>query len=194
MKALRVISATILFIIAAIFFILFMLDVLIPELEDGGIFIIIAVVFFVGGLLVKGKSKAALARQAKKMELKKLGLIVSTKLHHVAGLPITQYTYCDLYLTKDNLTVVGGGTTFNLAIHQIRAVEVKTDIEMTQIITLGEIVRGKAEYYLNINYSNSFGGISTLMFNGGRINWKVNKIANKIKPLITENNFEAVQL
>lgn len=191
MRVLRLICATILFILAAVFFILFMLDILIPELEDGGIFIIFAVVFFVAGLLVKGESKASLSRQARKKEL---GVIASTKLHHVAGLPITQYTYCDLYLTKDNLTVVGSGTTFNLAIHQIRAVEVKTDLEMTQIATVGEILRGKHEYYLLIHFTNSYGGLSTLMFNGGRFNWKVNQIAKKIKPLITGNNFKAVQL
>lgn len=55
-------------------------------------------------------------------------------MDHVEGLPLGEGTLCNLSVTQDKLVIDGGGTDFNINNSQIRAVEVKTDTEIANIV------------------------------------------------------------
>jgi hypothetical protein len=166
-------------------------------------------IFFIV-MIIQGSRK-------KRRSLKEQNIIAQSSMHHVEGLPISEKTICVLSLTPDKLLIEGGGTDFNIGNSQIRAVEVKTDTEIANIVhssaakgiaggllfgPIGLIVGSRAKskekrtntYYLIINYMNSSGEMAALMFDGGPSPLGANKISNKLRPVVLDNPRQTVQL
>lgn len=217
MKVLRGIGSTLLFVVSFIFLIFFLMGLFIPELEGSWIAGIVAIVFFIPGIFVKGKSKHKVEREKHKEELKQRGVIASSNLHHIEGLPLAEKTLCNIHVTPDLLIVEGGGTTFELKNSQIRAAEVKTDTEIANIVhssavkgiaggllfgPIGLVVGARATnkkqttytYYLIINFANSDGELTALMFDGGSSPFNAQRISNKLHPILQNNPKAIVQL
>jgi hypothetical protein len=198
---------------------MFILTLVIPELEGEGIAFLFVAIFTAAGFLLKVKSKETLRLKQKKEEL---GAIAYARVHHVEGLPLAEKTECELFLTNDKLVIEGGGSAFNLSLSQIRAAEVKTDTEIANIVQgslaggvvgglvfgpVGAIIGSRAKshekrsysYYLVINYTNSKGEIAAMLFDGGKSSegkspFSIQKIVLKIKTLTQDNVPQSVQL
>lgn len=217
MKVLRFIGSILLFVVSFVFAIFFLMGLFIPDFEGVWIAGIFTVVFFISGIFVKGKSKRKIENDKHKDELKERGVLASSKLHHVEGLPLAEKTLCSVHVTHDMLIVEGGGTTFELKSSQIRAAEVKTDAEIANIVhssavkgvaggllfgPIGLVVGARATnkkqttytYYLIINFVNANGDLTAIMFDGGNTPFSSQRISNKLHPILKQNPKATVQL
>lgn len=143
--------------------------------------------------------------------------LADASMHHVEGLPVAEKTLCTLSLHPEKVTVVGGGTEFNINLSQIRAAEIKTDVEIAHIVNssaakgiaggllfgpIGLVVGARATskekrtatFYFILNYTNSAGEVAAIMFDAGHSGSAAQKIVNKLKPLIKVNPKQTVQL
>lgn len=214
MKVIRNILALISFVMAAIFLFFTILTLTVSVMEGKGIAITMTVVFFVLGIILRVPSKYSEELKEKREEL---GVIASSDLHHVEGLPLSEKTKCNVSVTKDGLLIDGGGTNFKIDTCQIRAAEVKTDTEIAHIVNssaakgivggllfgpIGLVVGARATskikksdtYYLIINYTSSSGDIVALMFDGGNTPFGVRKIVSKLKTMIVNNPKQTIHL
>lgn len=214
MKAMRTFASVIFFILAFMFLMIFIISLSGSVIEGRWIAFTLMLVFLLGGILVKGTSKVA---KEKKEHKKALGVIAISKLYHVEGLQLAENTSCEVSVTPEQIIVEGGGTTFNLNITQIRAAEVKTDVEIANIVhssavkgiaggllfgPIGLVVGARAKsktkksysYYLIINYTNSAGELAAMLFTSESSPLPSTRIANKIKPAISNNPKLSVQL
>jgi hypothetical protein len=73
--------------------------------------------------------KAALADNAQ------LNCIWSSKLLHIAGLPLAEKAVCSVCYSPDKLTIEGGGTNFSLPANRITDISVFTDFEIRKLNT-----------------------------------------------------------
>ncbi|MNU85101.1 hypothetical protein D3C71_748390 [compost metagenome] len=217
MKFLRVGLSAVLFFASFAFLMVFVIGLTDSALGNSWIGLILAVIFFVAGLLVKGKSSIQKKNVAERENLKLQGATAISKLHHIEGLPLAENTLCNVAVTPTGLIIDGGGTEFKLDTSQIRAAEVKTDVEIANIVhssavkgvaggllfgPIGLVVGSRATskekksytYYLIINYLNSNGELSALMFDGGNLPMGAQRIKNKLYPMIQNNPKETVKL
>lgn len=214
MRTLRNIFAGICFILSVFFLAFTIYAFAVPDAGGKTLGVSFTLIFFLLGYFLKVQSKYSADIKEKNEEL---GIIASSLLHHVEGLPIAEKTQCIVSITPEMLIIEGGGTDFNISTIQIRAAEVKTDTEIANIIhssaakgiaggllfgPIGLVVGSRAKskekktntYFLIINYTNSAGEIAAIMFDGGNSPFSVQKIASKLKPLIANNPKQTVQL
>lgn len=214
MRAVRNVLAFVSFLLVVIFLIFSIFTFLTPEMEGKGVAVTLTILFLVLGFILKVPSNYSV--ELKKRNEEK-GIITSSVLHHVEGLPLSEKTQCAVSVSTTGLIIEGGGTDFNISASQIRAVEVKTDTEIANIVhssaakgiaggllfgPIGLIVGSRATskekrtntYYLIINYTNSNGEIAALMFDGGASPLGPQKIANKLRPIVRDNPKQVVQL
>ncbi|TGE39454.1 hypothetical protein E4K67_00085 [Desulfosporosinus fructosivorans] len=184
------------------------------SVENPWIPFVFAIMFAFFGF--KAKRELKVQKQQKQLKEER-GIIVDSSLIHVEGLPIAEKTSCYVYVTANSLVVEGGGITFNLDLDQIRAAEVKTDVEIANIVyssaaqgIVGELISGQTglaiglrvrskekrsyTYYLIINYIDSSGKIASLLLEGGNVSDTAFKISRAIQPLIVNNFGTTVQL
>lgn len=168
------------------------------SVENPWIPLVFAIMFAFFGF--KAKRELKVQKQQKQLREER-GIIVDSRLLHVEGLPIAEKTSCYVYVTANSLVVDGGGITFNLDLDQIRAAEVKTDVEIANIVNSSAIrgtVRSREKrsytYYLIINYIDSSGEIASLLLEGGSVSDAAYKISRAIQPLIVNNFGTTVQL
>ncbi len=166
----------------------------------------------------KRKKRKELKDKQKESKEKGTEILAKISVHHVEGLPISEKTSCKLVLTSNNLSIIGGGTNFNIAISQLKAAELKTDKEIANIVhssavkgiaggllfgPIGLVVGARAtskekktyKHYLILNYINSTGELAAIMFNVS--DWdtlQARKIVEKAKSLIVNNPVATVQL
>jgi len=213
MRLARNLLATISFVLAAVFLFMTILTFT-AELEGRGLAIGLTVFFAVAGFLLKTKSKGRIKFEA---ERERLGIIESTSAHHLEGLPVSEKTNCQFTLHDDRLAIVGGGVNFNLSIQQITAIEVKTDVEIANVVhssaakgiaggllfgPIGLVVGSRAtnkekrtlHYYLIINYINSTGELAAMLFSDDIVPHLTKRLVTKLKPMITSNQAKTVQL
>ncbi|MEK4452809.1 MULTISPECIES: hypothetical protein [unclassified Paenibacillus] len=212
MKGLRNVLAVLCFM-ASIFFLTFTIFLFVkPDVNGGTIGVVFTLIFFALGYFLRVKPHNHLDSNDDKNEF-----LVTSALDHVEGLPLGEGTLCNLSVTQDKLVIDGGGTDFNINNSQIRAVEVKTDTEIANIVhssaakgiaggllfgPIGLIVGSRATnkekrtntHYLIINYTNSNGEMAALMFDGGHTAASAQKITHKLRPIITNNPKQSVQL
>lgn len=140
---------------------------------------------------------------------------VATMANHVKGLPIAEKTRCKISVFQGSIVISGGGVNFSINTPQITAAEVKTDVEITNVIdsisgkTRERMFGGKGQifearvgskekraynYHLVINYVDSHNRISSLRFDGGERIYGVLKIADAIKKQTADNQIRNVQL
>ncbi len=166
----------------------------------------------------KRKKRKELKEKQNESKEKGTEILAKISVHHVEGLPISEKTSCELALTSNNLSIIGGGTNFNIAAYQLKAVELKTDKEIANIVhssavkgiaggllfgPIGLVVGARAtnkekktyKHYLILNYINSTGELAAIMFNVS--DWdtlRARKIVEKAKSLIVNNPVATVQL
>ncbi|ETT55185.1 hypothetical protein BSK66_31300 [Paenibacillus odorifer] len=214
MKAFRNILSGIMFILSVLFLIFTILTFAVPETEGKGVAIVMTLICFFLGFVIKTQSKQA---EEIKQKNEELGIKATALLHHVEGLPISEKTQCKVAVTRDGISIIGGGTEFNITNSQIRAAEVKTDTEIANIVhssaakgiaggllfgPIGLVVGSRAKskekrtstYYLIINYTNTAGEVAALMFDEGTTSFASQKIVSKLKPVIVNNPIHSVQL
>ncbi|MNW41168.1 hypothetical protein D3C74_182970 [compost metagenome] len=217
MKVVGVIVSSIFFIFAALFLIISIGGFVGKSVEIGWIGLVFTFVFIGAGLLMLVVTRKRAGTEVNKNKLKENGVIAYSKMHHVEGLPLGENTVCTVSVTHNSMVIEGGGTNFVLEARQIRAAEVKTDIEIANIVhssavkgvaggllfgPIGLVVGARATnkqkknytYYLIINYENSKGELTALMFDGGNLPLGAQKIANKLKPITERNPKVTVQL
>lgn len=217
MKAVRVILSSFLFVLSFGFFVIFVIGLFDSALESSWIGLVLAVVLFFVGYVIKGKSRAQIRAQVERESLREQGVIATSKLHHIEGLPLGESTQCHVSVTPTSLIIDGGGTKFTVNISQIRAAEVKTDVEIANIVhssaakgiaggllfgPIGLVVGSRAtnkvkktfNYYLIINFVNSNGELSAMMFDGGNIPLQAQRISNSLGKFIKNTKKEIVQL
>lgn len=162
--------------------------------------------------MLSGRSR--LRKEMKEKE-KELGILTKATGHHIEGLPLAEKTFCELILTSDKFIIIGGGTTFNITIPQLRAAEIKTDQEIAYLVhssavkgiaggllfgPIGLVVGARAKskekktftHYLILNYINSSGELVAIMFEAG--GFPAQKMVNALRPLIINNPTATVQL
>jgi len=138
-------------------------------------------------------------------------------LLHIEGLPLAEKTRCSVELVYGELRINGGGADFKLQLNQIGAIEVKTDVEIAHIISssatkgiagglifgpVGAIVGSRAKSkevrkatpYLVVNYVNSEGTLSAMLFDASLDPWSLNKFLRVIQPMVSNNPRHQVQL
>ena len=217
MRAVRLIFSTLLFITSFLFFMIFVIGLFDSSFESGWIGLILSAITFTAGYFIKGKSKRQIEKKENEKELRERGIITSSSLHHVEGLPIAEKTVCTLHVTNDSLIIEGGGSSFELKSSQIRAAEVKTDAEIANIVhssavkgiaggllfgPIGLVVGARATnkkqttytHYLIVNFENSEGALTALMFDGGSSPFSAQKISNSLIPILKDNPKKVVQL
>lgn len=152
-----------------------------------------------------------------KKDRKDRGITSQSTLQHVGGLPLSEKTMCKVSVTQDGILVEGGGSDFTISASQLRAVEVKTDVEISNIVhssaaqgivgglifgPIGLVVGARAknkkvkkhEHFLVINYMSSNNEISALLFSSGENPLAAMKIAAKTKPMVSLAPKATVQL
>lgn len=221
MKFVRFLGTALIFVISFVLLAFFIFSLLTPETESSWIIGLLALVFFGLGMSVRGKTKQKIKKEKHEQEheqkLRERGIIVSSDLHHIEGLPLSEKTLCSVNVTPDSLIIEGGGTSFELKISQIRAAEVKTDAEIANIVhssavkgvaggllfgPIGLVVGARATnkkqttytYYLIINFVKSDGELTALMFDGGNSVIDVQKICDGLRPALMNNPKSIVQL
>lgn len=176
-----------------------------------GVLILLLVLGF--GLIVVSIKSA----RKNKAERKERGIIAQSSLIHVEGLPLSDKTSCKVSVMEDGIFVEGGGSEFKINSDQLRAVEVKTDVEISNIVhssavqgVVGGLVFGpiglvvgaraknkqikKNEHFLIINYVSSKNEIEALLFSAGENPLAAMKIALKTKPMVSLQPRTTVQL
>lgn len=136
---------------------------------------------------------------------------------HVEGLPLAEKTLCSLSLVDNTLVISGGGSEFVLNTSQIGAAEVKTDVEIAHIVTssaakgiaggllfgpIGLVVGSRAKSkekrtatpYLILNYTNSEGVLSSMLFEASLNMWGLNKFLNNLRSIISNNPKQKIQM
>jgi len=177
-------------------------------------------VVFIAALFLIIFLGVAIPRKAKRERQQLLdarGILETSNAHHLEGLPIAEKTYCQLNLHDDWLVIDGGGVNFSLAIHQITAIEVKTDVEIANIVhssaakgivggllfgSIGLVVGSRAtnkekrtlHYYLIINYINSSGEIAAMLFADDATPHLTSRLVAKIQPLLIGKQAQTVRL
>lgn len=142
---------------------------------------------------------------------------VTAKLNHVNGLPIAEKTLCKLIVSPNKLSIQGGGVNFDVDISKINAAEVKTDVEIANIVhssaikgvtggllfgPIGLVVGARPtnkekrsnRYYLIINYTNASGEIAPIVFDSSKRAEPAKRISNQLKRLLKGTQKVTVQL
>lgn len=214
MKLARNLFAVICFLISVFFLAFTIYSFSAPDIGGRVLGIVVTLIFaFLGNALRVRTQPLSDTHYSKEDQ----GILATSALDHVEGLPIGEGTLCNLSVTQDKLVIDGGGTDFNIQNSQIRAVEVKTDTEIANIVhssaakgiaggllfgPIGLIVGSRATskekrtntYYLIINYTNSKGEMAAIMFDGGSTANSAHKITRMLRPLIVDNPKQSVQL
>ncbi|OPA76620.1 hypothetical protein BVG16_15675 [Paenibacillus selenitireducens] len=215
MRVIRNILAAVSFVLTAFFFVFFIYTLTQPDMRTGKIIgIIMFLVFIICGFLLRVPSKKSVEA---KERMESLGILATVPLKHVEGLPLAENSHCMVSVAEDKVIIEGGGTDFNIGVSQIRAAEIKTDVEIANIVhssaakgiaggllfgPIGLVVGSRAmnkekktySYYLVINYTNSAGELAVVMFESGTDPFVAKKITSKLKPLIINNPKQTVQL
>jgi hypothetical protein len=141
----------------------------------------------------------------------------SVYLHHVSGLPLAENSSCTLSVVTDTLTISSGNAEFVLKLDQISVVDFKLDVEIAQIVSssaakgiaggimfgpIGAIIGSRATSkekrtvtgYLIINYTNSKGELTALIFTDVPSCNEAAKFVDKLRPLIANNPKKSFQL
>lgn len=204
MRLFRNILATISFILSAVFVIIAVIMALTSETGTIWVPIVFAGILLAIGLVLKTKTQS---KHGVESSSDGSGVIESAIVHHVEGLPISEKTRCQIELYGDNLAIKGGGVDFNLHPSKITAVEIKTDVEIANIVSssaakgiaggllfgpIGLVVGSRAtnkvkrtlHYYLIINYFNSSGELAAMMFQDDIAPHRTRKLMNALKPQI----------
>lgn len=176
----------------------------------GVLFLLLILLFTLIYVSIKNASK-------NKKDRKNKGITAQSTLKHVEGLPLSDKTMCKVSVTQDGMMIEGGGSDFTISSAQLRAVEVKTDVEIANIVhssavqgvaggllfgPIGLVVGARAknkqvkknEHFLIINYMSSNNEISSLLFSAGENPLAAMKIASKTKPMVSITPKATVQL
>ncbi|OBZ16720.1 hypothetical protein [Bacillus sp. FJAT-26390] len=217
MRSLRNFLALICFIGSLAFFIIIVLTFVEPSLEGRGLAVVLTVFCFVLGLFLSTRSKRGAAYERDRLLR---GILGTSTVHHLEGLRIAEKTRCAVTIYADRLTVEGGGITFNLTTSQITAVEIKTDVEIANVVQslrtripygtvdrlelgpLGIVIgtqvinreRRTNKFYFIINYKNSSGEIAALLFQDDITPHMTRDLVKKLKPIVRVNAPTIVQL
>lgn len=214
MRLLRNVLAVIFFIGSVVFFFMTILTFVEPSFEGKGLAICLTIFFLLAGLLLRTKSKGRVVYEKDRQER---GILESSTVHHLEGLRIAEKTKCTVTIFEDKLTLVGGGVTFNLSTSQITAAEIKTDVEIANVVhssaakgiagglvfgPIGLVVGSRAtnkekrtiKYYFLINYVNSSGEVAAILFQDDITPHLTKKLVEQLRPLINVNEPTSVQL
>ncbi|KAA1180696.1 hypothetical protein D3C76_126640 [compost metagenome] len=138
-------------------------------------------------------------------------------LFHTEGLPIAENTHCELRINEGKLVITGGGSEFIVNLSQIQAADFKTDVEIAHIVNssaakgiaggllfgpIGLVVGARATSkkertvtpYLIMNYINSANELAVLMFRDNPKSFEAAKFIDKIRPIISNNPKQTIQL
>lgn len=213
MRALRIIASIVMFLTSISFLMVFIISLNDPAVEGGGLALLLMAICIGLGIAAKPKANS----KSRKQQLQDDGILAHANLTHVEGLPISEKTACTLYVKKDGLSIDGGGTEFKVLNSQLRAAEVKTEIEIANIVhssavkgiagglmfgPIGLVVGSRAmnkekktrNYYFIINYEKSNGELAAMMFDSGMNPLPAQKIKSKLNPVLFEQPKRTVQL
>ena len=215
LRSVRNLLSGISFLVAG-FFLLMTIYFIIDEDALGGlgVGVTMLIIFLILGIALKTKAQTKTKHEELVEEPK---VVQRSAAHHIEGLKLSEKTRCDFALYEDRLEIEGGGVTHNLALSQITAAEIKTDVEIANIVhssavkgivgglvfgPIGLVVGARAtnkekrtpQQYFVINYINSQGEISYILFKDDIIPHVTKKLESAIGLKVTSNEQKLVQL
>ncbi|MFC6333787.1 hypothetical protein ACFP56_14255 [Paenibacillus septentrionalis] len=176
----------------------------------GFLAVVVLIIFFGIRISINAKKK-------RQQFYSERGILETSSAHHLHGLPIAEKSQCVITLYNDRVSIEGGGTTFNILLSQLLAVEIKTDIEIAHQVhssaakgiaggllfgSVGAVVGSRAtskkvrtvENYLILNFKNSSGEIAAIVFQDDISNGHTRKLIRLLQPMIKTNEQHIVQL
>lgn len=100
------------------------------------------IIFCIRMIILTSKAKAQGKRQRK--ELMDSGVVNMTVGKHMAGLPLSEGTFCNIHEYSDKIVFLSNGSDFTLVKEKITDISIKTDAEITSqyVSSVGGAVAG----------------------------------------------------
>lgn len=116
------------------------------ESQQAGIviFAVLGLIAFIIILIISAIRSANIASKQHKQKMNDMKAKEFGTFKHIVGLPIPENVMCQVYYCEDKLSIVGGGSTFNLSLDKIRDMTTATDIEIQKayVSSVGGAVAG----------------------------------------------------
>jgi hypothetical protein len=152
--------------------------------------------------------------------LKEVGAEEYIRVTHVEGLGIVPNVACNLFRFNDKIMIDAGHSKFELQFDRLRAAVVKTEQEITEkgksvlgraligtllLPGLGTIIggmtgignkkiRGTNNYYLILNYIDSKGELSAVMFQNILNDFELRRFCLEVNKTLVQHKPEIIQL
>lgn len=131
-----------------------------------------------------GKRKSA--KQQLYERTVELGALTSMPVQHIEGLPIAQFSHCNIFLKTDGVVFEQEDKTLNIGIDQITNATIRNWLP-GEVKTLDKSKSGKLpNFYLYIEYISKDKENRTVILNC-LANYECTKFADKIRQLKTDN-------
>lgn len=207
----RIILSILFLIVSIPFLVIAILSFTNPEIEGRGLAIGLTLFLLVAAFFLKPKS------QRHKDHETKGDIALFTNVHHLEGLPVAEKTQCRLVLSTEEVVIEGGGINFKLLTANITAAEIKTDVEIANVVhssaakgiaggllfgPIGLVIGARAgskekrtmHSYLILNYISSSGDVSAMVFRDDIAPHLTKRLVSSLKQQLLSNYPRTIQI